>query len=202
MALPDVTGALLAGGQGERMGKVRKGLLRFADGTLLIARSLSILRSLFAETVIVSGELAPYLLFGAPIAGDPIPGKGAPGGLLAALTAAKTPWVFLVGCDMPALDPAVITALAEERGKGVQAVVAGSEERPEPLHAFWSVEVAPVLEGMLRAGDPSFRDFLARIPHRLVPMADLEARVPGAARSFADVDAPEDLVAFGLKAPR
>ena len=198
--IEDAAGAVLAGGRGTRLGGVRKALIRTTDGDPLLGRTLRIFATLFPHALVIANERGVYETFGAPVVADPIPDRGAPGGLFAALSASPAPWTFLAACDMPALDLRVVEALARRRG-GVQAVAAVIEGRPEPLHAFWAAEAKPVLERLLRAGEPSFRDLLAEIPAALVPLDELEREVPGARESFANVNVPEDLARFGLSLP-
>lgn len=195
MRLDEVTGALLAGGAGRRLGGVRKALLNVGGGVTILDRSLGLMRELFPAAIVIANEPEPYAHAGAPIVGDPIPGKGAPGGLLAALEAAKTPWVFLLACDMPLVEAKVIRALASHVTPDTKSVIAIRDGRPEPLHAFWSTTLAPRLSEMLRTGDPSFRDLLAEIPHVRVPVDELG---DGAARTFSSVNTPEDLAALGV----
>lgn len=194
MKLDEVTGALLAGGAGKRLGGVRKALLKVGDGTIL-DRSLGLMRELFSAAMVIANEREPYANAGVPIASDPIPGKGAPGGLLAALEAARNPWVFLLACDMPLVNAKVIRALAGRVTPDTKCVIAIRDGRPEPLHAFWSTTLAPRLAEMLRTGDPSFRDLLTEIPHVRVPVEELGE---GAARTFSSVNTPEDLAALGV----
>jgi molybdenum cofactor guanylyltransferase len=197
--IPDATGALLAGGKGTRLGGVRKALL-VKNGRPLLAHTLDLYARLFPGALVIANESGVYGRFGAPVASDPIPDRGAPGGLFAALSASTTPWLFLAACDMPALDARVIESLARRRD-GVQAVVATLEGRPEPLHAFWASAARPALEKLLRDGEPSFRDLLAAIPHARVPLEELEREAPGAAASFANVNTPDDLARHGLSLP-
>lgn len=194
------TGALLAGGQGKRLGGVQKAFLR-RDGQTLLDRTLGVFAPLFRRSILLATEKALYEGLGPRVIADPIPDRGAPGGLFAALSAVKTPWVFLAACDMPALDGRVIEALAARRRPG-EAVIAQVDGYPEPLHAFWPREAGPVLESLLREGEPSFRDLLAKIPHVLVDISALEAEVPNARESFANVNTPEDLERFAITLPR
>lgn len=194
----DVTGAVLAGGGGKRLGGVRKAFLR-KDGVTLLERTLGLYRAIFADALVVANEAGVYETH-ARVVSDPIADRGAPGGLFAALSGARTPWVFLAACDMPALDRRVIEALATRR-PALDAVVVRIEGRAEPLHAFWSVAAKGVLERLLRDGEPSFRDLLKEIPHASIELADLEREVPGAGASFANVNTPEDLARFGIELP-
>ncbi len=195
----DATLAVLAGGRGLRLGGTRKALLR-SGGEPLLARTLRALDPLFAARVVVADDPEPYRPFGVPIVPDPIPGRGAPGGLLAALRAARTPWVFLVACDMPAIDGAVVASLARHR-EADRPCLATIDGRPEPLHAFWPVSAEPLLARLLATGEPSFRDLLAEIGSVGVPIERLEAERAGARASFANVNRPEDLAAWGIEPP-
>ena len=69
MILEEVTGALLAGGAGKRLGGVRKALLKIGEQTIL-DRSLGLLRSLFPAAIVIANEPEPYAHAGAPIIAD------------------------------------------------------------------------------------------------------------------------------------
>jgi molybdopterin-guanine dinucleotide biosynthesis protein A len=94
----DLTLAILAGGKGERLGGVAKGLL-VHQGLTFIEHLLS-LETLCREALIVSGDPS-YDRFGARRVEDLDPGHGAPGGVVTALLCARTPQVLVVACDMP-----------------------------------------------------------------------------------------------------
>jgi molybdopterin-guanine dinucleotide biosynthesis protein A len=180
------------------MGGTPKGLLR-VGGEPIAARSLALFRRLFGRTLVVSNEPAPYAALGAPVVPDVFPGRGAPGGLHAALRAAGTPWVFAAGCDMPFLDAQAIAFLAERRG-GVDAVVVRAGGRLEPLHAFWSRRCLPTLEALFAAGQPSFRDLAAAIPVAVVEEAEFRTVDP-ALRSLENANTPGDAARHGLEGP-
>ncbi len=188
--IDDCTAAVLAGGAGKRLGGVRKAFLKFADGTTLLERTLREL-AIFPARVIIANEREPYEPFGLPVVSDLVRDRGAPAGLHAALSAARTKWVFLCACDMPALDARVIEELAAHRDDKL-ACAPSVGGRPEPLHAFWSREALPVLERLLREGEPSFRDLLAAVPSILVPMEG---------PSFANVNTEADLAAWSIFRP-
>lgn len=192
--IDDASAAINAGGRGLRLGGVRKALLRFADGTTLLEKTSLTLRALFSEVVLVANETEPYDASGMAITGDRIPDRGAPGGLHAALSTIETPWLFFVACDMPRLDPALVERLAALRRTDLDAVVPTLDGRVEPMHAFWSRRALPALDRLLREGEPSFRELLGEIPHALVGCEERR-------ESFGNVNTPEDLARFGLRAP-
>jgi molybdopterin-guanine dinucleotide biosynthesis protein A len=196
--IDDCTGVLVAGGRAERLGGIAKGLLR-VSGEPLAARTLRLLRSLFPEVLVVANDPAPYLGLGAPVIPDAIPGKGAPGGLHAALRSASTGWVFATGCDMPFLSADAIRFLWARRGSAPAAAVAW-ERGLEGLHAFWSRAALPVVDRMLREGDPSLRALAAAVGARVVD-AGAWRSVDPAGRSFENANTPEDLRRLGLAPP-
>ena len=157
----------------------------------LIDRVLSVLEPLFSEIILVSGRAKPLESLGFPIVLDTHPGSGPLGGLVAALEAIEASRGFLVGCDMPHLDPDLIRFLAEI-GTDAAATVPGKPDRLQPLHAFYRKEVAGPAQSVLDEGRPSMRDLLDRISwHRIDPQEF--AHLPGSTRSFINVNTQEDL---------
>jgi molybdenum cofactor guanylyltransferase len=193
--VPDCTGALIAGGRATRMGGAPKGLLR-VDGEPIAARSLALFRRVFGRALVIANDPRPYAGLGAPILPDLLPGRGAPGGLHAALSAAETRWVFAAGCDMPFLDAGPIAFLAARR-PGADAVIVRTGGRLEPLHAFWSRACLPALERLLAAGDPSLRDLARAVNARIVEEEEWRLADPGG-RALENANTPEDAARLGL----
>lgn len=194
--VPGCTGALVAGGRALRMGGVAKGLLR-VGGEPIAARSLALFGRLFDAALVVANDPAPYAALGAPVVADVLPGRGAPGGLHAALSAARTEWVFAAGCDMPFLDAGAIAFLAARR-EGAPAVLVRFGGRLEPLHAFWSRACLPALERLLGSGEPSLRDLAAAVGARVVEEEEWRLVDPQG-RSFENANTPEDARRLGLR---
>jgi molybdenum cofactor guanylyltransferase len=179
------------------MGGAAKGLLR-VGGEPIAARSLALFQRLFGRALVVANDPAPYSALGAPIVPDAIAGRGAPGGLHAALSAAATPWVFAAGCDMPFLDADAVLWLAARRA-GTDAVLVRARGRLEPLHAYWSRACLPVLERLLAGGEPSLRDVAASVRARIVEEEEWRTVDP-ALRSLENANTPEDATRLGLEA--
>jgi molybdopterin-guanine dinucleotide biosynthesis protein A len=177
------------------MGGAPKGLLR-VEGQPIAARALALFLRLFGRAMIVANDPAPYASLGATTIPDLLPGRGAPGGLHAALTAATTPWVFAAACDMPFLDERPIAFLAARR-EGAAAVIVRARGRLEPLHAFWSRACLPELERLLAAGEPSLRDLARAVEARIVE-EDEWREVDPDCRSLENANTPEDVSRLGL----
>ena len=192
---PDITGALIAGGRATRMGGAAKGLL-LLDGRPLIERSLDLFSRLLGASLLVVNDPGRYAAFGVPCVGDQFPGRGAPGGLHASLKAARTPWVFAAGCDMPFLSGEGIALLAARRA-GAVAVVPRWNGRLEPLHALWSRQALPVLEQALAEEDLSLRRLAELVGAVIVEPAAWCAIDPGG-RAFLNANTPEEAARLGL----
>ncbi len=190
--------ALIAGGKARRLGGVAKGLLEL-EGRPIARRLVELAPSRFADTLLVSDDAAPYAFLGVRTVGAVVADKGAPGGVHAALTAATTPWVFVVAADMPFVAPAAIDVLLAARREGVDGVLFEVQGRPEPLLAVYRASLAPRW-GQALSGNPSFERLFASFSICALPEAALRAVDP-AARSVVSVNTFEDARRWGLKLP-
>lgn len=198
LPLADATGVLVAGGSARRLGGVPKALLR-VDGEPIASRALRLFRATFADVLVIANDPLPWAGLGVRVLPDAIAGKGAPGGLHAALLHAPTEWVFAAGCDMPFLSAAPIAWLAARRA-GETAVVPRWRGRLEPLHAFWSRGCLPAVERLLREGDPSFREIAAAVGARIVE-EEAWREVDPDGRALANVNTAEEAARLGIAPP-
>ncbi|MGO8969735.1 MAG: molybdenum cofactor guanylyltransferase [Myxococcaceae bacterium] len=193
----DVTLAILAGGRGRRLGGIPKGLLR-REGRPVLAHLLA-LAPRFAETLLVTSEPAAYAGFKVRSVPDVIAGRGAPGGVHAALLHAHTPWVLVVATDMPFVTAGVVELLLGERSETVDAVGFEVDGRLEPLLACYRASLAPSW-GAALADSPSFRDLWHRVRTALLPKEAL-LRVDPEGRAVLSVNTPEDAAALAIEVP-
>ena len=128
----DVTGVLLAGGKSRRMGEDKRYLV-VGEQTLL-ERGLAVLRSIFQEVLVVIAQDSPPLDVDVRVVRDLVPECGSLGGLYTGLVQASTPFIFVVACDMPFLDPAVIAQFTSRRA-AADIVMAKLAARLHPMHA-------------------------------------------------------------------
>jgi molybdopterin-guanine dinucleotide biosynthesis protein A len=187
----DVTGVLLAGGNSRRMGEDKRYLV-VGEQTLL-ERGLAVLRSIFQEVLVVIAQDSLPLNVDARVVRDLVPDCGSLGGLYTGLTQATTPYIFVVACDMPFLDPAVITQFTSRRASA-DIVMAKLAARLHPMHALYGKGCLPVLEQMIRARQLKIQEMLshASLHVRYVTDADLLTIDPSG-RSFQNVNTPADL---------
>ncbi len=105
-----ITGLVLAGGRGSRMGGVDKGLQPF-NGTPLALHALRRLAPQVGPLLLSANRnIDEYRTFGAPVWEDDLTGHAGPlAGFLSGLRQARTPWLLTVPCDTP-LFPADLAA--------------------------------------------------------------------------------------------
>ena len=187
----DITGVLLAGGKSRRMGEDKRYLV-VGEQTLL-ERGLAVLRSIFQEVLVVIAQDSPPLDVEAHVVRDLLPESGSLGGLYTGLTQAATPYIFVVACDMPFLDPAVIAQFTSRRATA-DIVMAKLRARLHPMHALYGKQCLPVVEQMIRAQQLKIQEIVsnASLRVRYVTEADLLAIDPSG-RSFQNVNTPADL---------
>ena len=189
----DVTGVLLAGGKSRRMGEDKRYLV-VGEQTLL-ERGLAVLRSIFQEVLVVIAQDSPPLDVDARVVRDLVPDCGSLGGLYTGLTQATTPYIFVVACDMPFLDQAVIAQFTSRRATA-DIVMAKLAARLHPMHALYGKGCLTAMEQMILARQLKVQEMVshASLRVRYVTEADLLTIDPSW-RSFHNVNTPADLEA-------
>jgi molybdopterin-guanine dinucleotide biosynthesis protein A len=154
VARTDITGIVLAGGQGRRMGSVDKGLVEL-DGRALVAHVIDRLGPQVAALVINANQNRDrYAAFGHAVVADAIGGFAGPlAGLHAGLHAATTPYVVTSPCDSPFLPHDLVERLAAAfEQTPLDLAVARTLDQPHPVFSLVKRSVLPHLEAFLRAG--------------------------------------------------
>ncbi|MCL7929179.1 molybdenum cofactor guanylyltransferase MobA [Halomonas llamarensis] len=181
----DITGMILAGGEGRRMGGRDKGLEPFADTPLVEHVSLR-LRGHVAELLInANRNLDAYRPYADRVIEDAEGGfQGPLMGIYSGLRAAKTPWLLIAPCDSPAL-PRDLVARLVEGVRGNDIGVAFDGERLHPVVALIRTELADDLHTALAAGERKIDRWYARHPWCRIDMSD-------AASAFANLNTNEE----------
>jgi molybdopterin-guanine dinucleotide biosynthesis protein A len=189
---PSISGAILAGGKATRLGGGEKALLRLG-GIPLLERVAEALRPLFPELLVVTprpdslGETAEGLV---PVR-DIHEGAGPLGGIHAAMGACTKTRLFVVSCDLPFLDPAVVSVVAEHAGEA-DLVLPRVGGRTHVLHALYERSLREQADRLLLAGERRVRGLAA--PDRTLCLEEGDfACVPGFERSFLNINSAEDL---------
>ncbi len=159
MIEPDaITGLILCGGRGSRMGGVDKGLQNHRGSTLAMHAMLRLSPQVGAVIVNANRNLGAYDSMGVPVWPDPVADFAGPlAGWLAGLEHCDTPYLLTVPCDTPdfPLDLAERLAEALER-EGAEIAMAASFEdgelRTQPVFCLMQTTLLESLVAFLNSG--------------------------------------------------
>jgi molybdopterin-guanine dinucleotide biosynthesis protein A len=183
--LPLLSGLLLAGGAGRRLGGADKGLA-VLYGRPLIEWGLAALAPQVDELFISANRhLDVYARYGHPVLTDRDPDYPGPlAGLLAGLTAARHDWLLVCPCDVPLLPADLAVQLwRATRAAGTGLAVAADDERLHPAILLIHNGHHAAVERYYQAGGRSLHGLLAQLPH---------ARAGFDAELLANLNQPED----------
>ncbi|MDD2690713.1 MAG: molybdenum cofactor guanylyltransferase MobA [Simplicispira sp.] len=140
----DITGLVLAGGRGARMGGVDKGLQNFHGLPLALHTLMRLQMQVGAAMVNANRNLAAYEAFGAPVWPDVLADCAGPlAGFLTGLERCETPWLLTVPCDTP-LFPLDLAARLAQAAACEQADIAMAAAPEDDSHGGTAVRAQPV----------------------------------------------------------
>jgi molybdopterin-guanine dinucleotide biosynthesis protein A len=188
---PLITGVVLAGGLGRRMGGVDKGL-RELRGRPLAAWVVERFAPQVDELLINANQNTDaYARFGYSVIADAIGGYAGPlAGLHAGLVAAHHPLVATVPCDSPFLPPdLVVRLLAAIEKHGARLAVAKTGQQAHPVFCLCRRDVRPHLEKFLANGG-------RRIDAWYATLAVVEVAFDDNPAAFSNINSLEELAVF------
>jgi len=195
IAARDITGLVLAGGQGRRMGMIDKGLVEL-DGKPLVAHVLARLAPQVGALIVnANRNVERYAALGHPVVGDAIGGYAGPlAGLHAGLSAATTPLVATTPCDSPFLPADLVARLAGAFDAAtVDIAVARTFDQPHPVFALVRRDVLPHLARFLEQGGRKIDAWYASL--RLAEVA-----FDDKADAFRNINTPQELADSAVSA--
>jgi molybdopterin-guanine dinucleotide biosynthesis protein A len=182
-----VTGVILAGGMGRRMGGLDKGLVPFA-GRPLVEWVIAALRPQVRALVVnANRNRDAYAAYGHPVVGDPMEGfQGPLAGIAGAMAVVTTPWLVTAPCDGPFLPPDLVKRLSRALVRDeAEIAVVDDGQRIQPVYALLPVALAASLRAFLSAGERKVDRWYAS--HR-VAVADFSDHSAG----FANINSLQD----------
>ena len=159
----DITGLVLAGGRGSRMGGVDKGLQPFC-GHALALHALQRLQPQVGPCMLnANRSLEIYNSWGVPVHTDVLPDYAGPlAGFLTGLTHCTTPWLLTIPCDSPRFPTDLAARMADVAAREHATIVlaAGPEVgrdgllsvRPQPVFALLHRSLLPSLQAFVADG--------------------------------------------------
>ena len=166
-----LTGIILSGGKSSRMG-MEKGLVDF-QGKPLISYAIKVLEPIVGSIIIgANNELDSYKKFSQHIVEDEIKGVGPIGGLLSTLRYTDTEKNIVISCDMPFINPELLSYLYQNIGDADIVVATQGHNKTEPLCGVYSKKILPEIENAIRNGQYKMLDLFEKVHFKSVLIND------------------------------
>jgi len=186
-----ITGVILAGGKGRRMGGQDKGWLELAGRPLVQHVIDGLLPQVDRLLINANRNQERYRALGYDVVDDPIADYAGPlAGFAAAMAAAGDDLILTVPCDGPRVPADMAKRLRDalEQQHGMIAV-AHDGERLQPVHALIDSRLLPDLQAFLAEGGRKIDTWYARHAFISVDFSDQRA-------AFGNINDPEQQAAF------
>ena len=176
----DITGLILAGGRGTRMGGVDKGLQNF-NGIPMALHTMMRLQTQVGHIIInANRNLAAYESFGASVWPDVLDDYAGPlAGFLTGLERCETPYLVTVPCDTPMFPQDLVARLAQalEQNQAEIAMAAAPEidkhgqitVRTQPVFCLLRMELLESLVAFTQGGGRKIDAWTAQHKTVVVP---------------------------------
>ena len=202
---PGITGLILAGGRGSRMGGTDKGLQNFHGLPLALQTLMRLqVQSLPLQEVMINANrnLAAYESLGVSVWPDSIDGFAGPlAGFLTGLERCETPLLLTVPCDSPLfpldLVERLVQALQDQDADMAMAAApeADGTVRPQPVFCLLKLDLLESLVKFTQSGGRKIDAWTAQHRCAIVPF-DLPGDSPDAfsnANTLAELQQLESL---------
>ncbi len=158
----DITGWVLAGGQGQRMGGADKGLQLFQGQALALRAAQRLAPQVHVVKLNANRHLPDYESWGYEVHADSVDGFAGPlAGMLTGLQHCDTEWLMVVPCDSPFFPPDLAQRLSMALGaqQSLIATAWGAEVsstseavcRPQPVFCLLHMSLQQSLQDFLRS---------------------------------------------------
>jgi molybdenum cofactor guanylyltransferase len=191
-----ITGLILAGGRGSRMGGVDKGLQTYRGLPLALHALLRLAPQVGHTMINANRNLGAYESFGVPVWPDASADYAGPlAGFVAGLERCETPWMITAPCDTPAFPEDLVARLAQA-ASAAQAEIAlpetleGGRMQAQPVFCLLQTSL---LESLLRF----VRDGGRKIDRWTEKHAQVRVRFDDAA-AFFNINTLDELRVHGV----
>lgn len=184
----DALGAIIAGGESSRMGE-NKALLDW-DGVPLVVHVANRLKQAVKEVVVITKRPAELKDLGLEVVREGIKEQTPLAGIATALRLGDGRRVFVIGCDMPYVEPELVRLLLR-RCSGHEAVVPERDGRLEPLHAVWCPRSLSKVRDALKRGELSPTRVLETLRYQKIPESMWRAWDPSG-QSMVSINTKEE----------
>jgi molybdenum cofactor guanylyltransferase len=191
-----ITGAVLAGGRGSRMGGIDKGLATLGDRPLIEHILTALSPQVTHLLVNANRNFDRYADYGFAVVKDRLDGHQGPlAGFAALLDACEDEWLVTVPCDTPYIPQDLVSRMWSARvAADADIAIAHDGRRMQPAHAMLPRRLLSDLESFLNSGERKIDRWYAR-------HATIEVDFSDQPDAFLNLNRPEDYRQFGKVAP-
>ncbi|MBI9110780.1 molybdenum cofactor guanylyltransferase [Maridesulfovibrio ferrireducens] len=187
-----VSAAILAGGEGSRMGYKDKSCLEIS-GEKIVSRIIRQMSGLFSEIFVITRTPEHHPNLGVRLVGDIYQHRSSLTGIHAAISHAETEHVFITACDSPFLNKALVTKMLSLLSPSDDVLIPIHDNwRYEPLCAIYSKRCLPFIEENLNNEIFQIIRFFPEIKVHAVD-AEILKQHDQDLESFINVNTPEEL---------
>ncbi len=154
------TAIIMAGGDSTRMGR-DKSMLPI-DGRSIIKHIVDQLTAHFDQILISSNDVVKYGFLGLEVIPDKVAGRGPLMGIASALGASANEVNFVIACDIPHVDIALMKTMLREAHNHDAVVPVTGPARYEPLFAVYKKSMLAAITESLASGNNRIIDPFAR----------------------------------------
>lgn len=158
MNIEQITGLILAGGRGTRMGTVDKGLQTFRGAPMALHVMMRLQPQVGELMINANQNLAPYEAFGLPVWPDEMQGYAGPlAGIQAGLIHCTTDYMVTAPCDSPFLPADLVARLSQalldnHADVAVAVTGVGDQRQVHPVFCLMKSSLIQHLTEYLRGG--------------------------------------------------
>jgi molybdenum cofactor guanylyltransferase len=183
----DITGVILAGGKGRRMGGLDKGLVEYQQKPLVVHVIERLEPQVGSLLINANRNADKYQSYGFPVIADQLADYQGPlAGFSAAMIAAKTDYVLTVPCDGPLLPTDLVSRLVKAMDRqNAEISVAHDGQRLQSVYALIKRDLLPSLQTCIQTGQRRVDAWYASQAIALSDFSDTP-------ESFLNINFPED----------
>lgn len=166
----NITGLILAGGRGSRMGGVDKGLQTFRSAPMVLHAIMRLKPQVGPLIINANQNIGPYESFGYPVWPDQLGGfEGPLAGLQTGLSHCDTDYLVTVPCDSPFFPENLVASLADalvsaNADLAVAVTEEGGRRQPHPVFCLMKAGVLPGLTAFLQGGGRKIDTWYRSLP--------------------------------------
>lgn len=198
-----LAGVILAGGENKRFPSL-KGFIKI-NGITIIERNLTILKSLFKEVFISANSNHQYLEFNTRIIEDLLPSRGPITGIYSCLLKSKSSSVFVITCDMPFVEEALVRYICDyylkllEDKISFDALIPRYDDKVEPLLGIYSKSSLLSMEKAITQQKVMMRLFLEEINTHYIDLSNIIDKCESWRISFENINTLYDFEKYSDK---